>query len=68
MSSSAEHRIGLVPCPLCKDVPFRRKDCKACDAVGHVAVDRAIAIGLAVSDTERELLAVRQDGDGGRKT
>ena len=55
---SAEHRIGLVPCPLCKNIEVRRLHCKACDRAGMIGVDRAIEIGVAVSDTEREMSAV----------
>ncbi|MHB2027562.1 MAG: hypothetical protein ACYCPT_01940 [Acidimicrobiales bacterium] len=60
--------VGHVPCPLCKDIAFRRRDCKACFGAGHVAVDRAIEISLATSDTERELRAVHDEWDTGRKT
>lgn len=55
MGSSAEHRMGLVPCPLCKNIAYRRKDCKACNSAGMLPVDQAIKVGMAVSDTEREL-------------
>ena len=55
MGSSQEHRIGLVPCPLCKNVPLRRQSCKACEQVGVMPVDKAIKMGLALSDTEREM-------------
>lgn len=55
-SKSAEHRIGLVPCPLCKNIEYRRKDCKACvvngTPIGMVPVDKAIEIGLCDTDPE----------------
>jgi len=59
LSGSAEHRIGLVPCPLCKNLEARRKDCKACDGAGMIPVDRAIETGISVSDTEREFQATK---------
>jgi hypothetical protein len=55
---SGEHRIGLVPCPLCKNITAKRIDCKACNKEGMIPVDQAIAIGVSVSDTEREMAAV----------
>ena len=58
--SSGEHRIGLVPCPICKNNTAKRLDCKACNREGMIGVDRAIEIGVAVSDTEREMVAVTQ--------
>lgn len=57
-SGSAEHRIGLVPCPLCKNIQAKRLTCKACATEGMIGVDRAIEIGVSMSDTERELPAV----------
>lgn len=59
--SSAEHRMGLVPCPLCKNIPLRRADCKACNQAGMMPVDEAIKLGL--SDTEPEMAAVKPEND-----
>lgn len=63
-STSSQIRMGLVPCPVCKNVPYRRKDCKACipeggnDPAGFMAVDKAIALqhfmGIADTDPEQE--------------
>lgn len=61
MSGSAEHRMGLVECPLCHNLPFRRHTCKACEGAGKMAVDKAIELGLSLSDTEPELPAVKGD-------
>lgn len=58
MGSSAEHRMGLVPCPMCKNIEYRRKDCKACKKAGMMPVDEAIK--LALSDTEPEVEAVKK--------
>ncbi len=49
---SAEHAIGLVPCPVCKNDPLRRSACVDCGAAGMMAVDKAIALSLTVSDTD----------------
>jgi hypothetical protein len=56
---SSEHRIGLVPCPLCKNITAKREGCRACDSAGMIPVDRAIEIGFAFSDTERDMPAVK---------
>jgi hypothetical protein len=56
-------RLGLVPCPICKNIPLRRSTCEACDKAGMLPVDKAIEIGL-LSDTERELKAVKEETKG----
>ena len=60
--SSAAHRLGLVPCPLCKNT-LGRVTCKACKGAGMMPVDEAIKTGLAISDTERELQAVHLEDE-----
>ena len=63
MGSSARLRIGLVPCPVCKNVPYRRRDCKACipengnAPAGMMPVDKAIDLQhrLGMADTDPEL-------------
>jgi hypothetical protein len=49
---------------MCKNLAHRRVTCKACEGAGQVAVDRAIEIGMSISDTEREMLAVHPIDDG----
>lgn len=63
MPSSSRLRLGLVPCPVCKNVPYRRRDCKACipedgkDPAGMMPVDKAIELQhrLGVADTDPDL-------------
>jgi hypothetical protein len=62
-STSSQIRLGMVPCPVCKNVPYRRKDCKACIPeggdvpAGMMPVDKAIALQhfLGLADTDKDI-------------